>query len=273
LSNNVVKWNCINLDNNRVIDSDKREDIGVMAVLREAAAKKQKELMMNSADTPESAPQFEEGIGYVNYDNVLKEEREKMLSEIDSIREEAQKEADELILQAREQVQSIKEKAYEDGKAEGLEAGLEESKKHFDEMQEAFEQEKQGFLDDYKKQVEQAEPIFAELIASLVEKITGVVVEDRKDVITHLVTTAMKQIKRSNKLVIRVSSEDYYTLEKEKDNLASILEGGTDLIIVEDESFEKNQCIIEADSQMIDCSLDVQLQNLKNDLKILALRR
>ena len=33
---------------------------------------------------------------------------------------------------------------------------------------------------------------------------------------------------------------------------------------------EKNQCIIDTENQIVDCSVDVQLDNLINDLKLLV---
>ena len=45
----------------------------------------------------------------------------------------------------------------------------------------------------------------------------------------------------------------------------------TEFDILEDASLSANQCIIETEDKMIDCSLDVQLQNLQEKLHTLAL--
>ena len=44
-----------------------------------------------------------------------------------------------------------------------------------------------------------------------------------------------------------------------------------ELDIIEDASLMHNQCIIDLDSKIIDCSLDVQLDNLKEQLRMLAM--
>lgn len=37
------------------------------------------------------------------------------------------------------------------------------------------------------------------------------------------------------------------------------------------DSLQENQCIIETDQRIIDCSLDVQLQNLKDQIRMLTI--
>lgn len=115
----------------------------------------------------------------------------------------------------------------------------------------------------------EAEPQFVDIMINLIEKITGVVVDNKRDVILHLVHNAMHQIGRSDKYIIHCSSEDYALLEGEKERLCNAvgLSGGIE--ILEEVQFVKNQCIIEADSTIIDCSLDIQLKNLIENLKIL----
>ena len=41
--------------------------------------------------------------------------------------------------------------------------------------------------------------------------------------------------------------------------------------MIEDESLQAAQCIIETDSKMIDCSLDVQLKNVQEQIKMLSI--
>ena len=40
--------------------------------------------------------------------------------------------------------------------------------------------------------------------------------------------------------------------------------------IVEDAAMKKNQCIIESDTGVYDCSLDIELNNLIRDIKLLS---
>jgi flagellar assembly protein FliH len=55
-----------------------------------------------------------------------------------------------------------------------------------------------------------------------------------------------------------------------KNDLLNVLPTDATLRIVEEINLTKNQCLIETDQRVIDCSLDVQLNNLITDLKLLG---
>ena len=52
---------------------------------------------------------------------------------------------------------------------------------------------------------------------------------------------------------------------------AKELKEGTELEITEDASLSANQCIIETDNKIVDCSLDAQLDNLREQIRMLAM--
>ena len=68
---------------------------------------------------------------------------------------------------------------------------------------------------------------------------------------------------------IRVSKEDigFVTMQKSK------LLGGLNEVtaeIVEDATLQKNECLIETEGGIFDCSLDVELEALSKKLKLLS---
>lgn len=116
--------------------------------------------------------------------------------------------------------------------------------------------------------LDQMEGEVADLVASLVTKITGVLADDKKDLILYLVEKGLKNYDNLDSYNIRVSSSDYDFVLSKKEYLEDIT--GCDIQITADSQLSKNQCLIETESRVIDCSLDVQLNNLANDLKLLA---
>ena len=56
-----------------------------------------------------------------------------------------------------------------------------------------------------------------------------------------------------------------------RDELQQQVGSDKELDIIEDASLVHNQCIIDLDSKIIDCSLDAQLDNLKEQLRMLAM--
>ena len=106
---------------------------------------------------------------------------------------------------------------------------------------------------------------------SLISKITGVLCEDRKDVIIFLIDNALHNVSKSKNITIRVSDGDFANVDSAKDKLKEKLSSDAELDIAEDSSLSENQCIIETDSGIIDCSLDVQLDNLKEKIRLISL--
>ena len=112
---------------------------------------------------------------------------------------------------------------------------------------------------------------FADILIGLITKITGVVCEDKKDVIIYLIDNALHNVSKSKEITIRVSKNDIMMVESEKDKFLSGLSDDVSFDIVEDDSLSDNQCIIETESGVIDCSLDAQLDNLKEQLRLITL--
>ena len=70
--------------------------------------------------------------------------------------------------------------------------------------------------------------------------------------------------------MLKVSKSDYPFILKYKEVLDKSIIGEAEINIVEDNSLLKNQCLIETDGGVFDCSLDVQLDNLTKMLRILS---
>jgi flagellar assembly protein FliH len=69
---------------------------------------------------------------------------------------------------------------------------------------------------------------------------------------------------------VKVSKADYPYVLKYKEVLEKTVTKATNIEIIEDVTLSKNQCLIETDGGVFDCSLDVQLDNLTKTLKILS---
>jgi flagellar assembly protein FliH len=139
------------------------------------------------------------------------------------------------------------------------------------EAKEQFEQEMEDRRQEMQEKELSLEPQFAEIVASLVEKITGVLCQDKKDTIVYLIHQALKQLERTQTVTLRVSKEDILLVSGKKEELKQCVAQGVSFEVMEDESLGANQCIIETDNKMIDCSLDVQLQNVKEQIRMLTI--
>lgn len=200
----------------------------------------------------------------------LEQQREALTAEREQLLAEAQQEAERLRAQAETDAERIKDSLCAAARQEGYRDGMELAEQEIEEAKAAFEEQKRSLEEAYEKQVEELEPAFVELVTALVTKLTGVVVEDKREVILHLLHQGMSGAENSRNFIIHVSKEDYEFVASKRRELTEALPGVASLELVEDIALAKTHCMIETDARILDCSLDVQLKGLLTDLKLLA---
>lgn len=274
---NLIKSVYFNFDTNdaRSIASDERIEEFIPDIFEEKKEEPSFE-QLDVASLPggsEDDQSFENGIPVISMDDVVSQEREKLQSELqeeqEAILAKAKDEAKELVEQAQENAEAIRQKAYDEGHREGLEQGRMEAHEELQKKSEELTQEIEQRRAEVEEQEKKLEPAFAELVVSLVRKITGISCENKKDVILYLIGSALRNVEKTSHITIRVSKEDISRVAAKKSTLKAIAKDNAELEVVEDNSLDAMQCIIETDQSMIDCSLDAQLQNLEDHIKLL----
>lgn len=278
-----VYFNNVSEGMKRVIDSDSRIEEFIPQIYSQQRSDEFetfefKQISLESSETEgaESGQTgFHDGLNIVNMDNVLDEERQKLSEEASAKSEEllaqAREQADEIVAQANIMADNIRSQALEEGKNQGIEEGRIQALRMFEEEKAALQQEYETRFNELKELEKNLEPRFADIVAELIHKITGVLCEDKKDVIVHLIDNAMNNIERTKQIVLRVSKNDMAFVSSKRSELAKKLKEDTEFEIIEDVSLSENQCIIETDNKIIDCSLDAQLDSLCEQIKMLAM--
>ena len=189
--------------------------------------------------------------------------------EAEKIIQNAKAEAEKIIEQAEVTAQFEKNKAIEEGQKLGYQQGLVKANDELATQREELEERTQQLELEYQQLVSELEPNFVKLVMGLVKKITGILVEDKKDIIIYLMEQSLRNLGKVKQLVIRVSAEDVELVTAAEDKIKAIVGEECQLDVFSDAKLAKNQCILELDNQIIDCSLDVQLEGLMEDLKLL----
>ena len=192
------------------------------------------------------------------------------------------------IEEANEQARSIKDdanevlaqahmeagKIIEDAKRTGYEQGACNAREEYESKAEAlereYEQKKAQLEKEYNDLKAAIEPELVETITEVFRKITYTVAEDNKEIIIGLINGVMKNSDISNEFVIRVSPDDYRFLVNNQGKIYCAVSKEVNMDIVEDAAMKKNQCLIESDTGVYDCSLDIELNNLIRDIKLLS---
>ena len=165
-------------------------------------------------------------------------------------------------------------KIIEDAKRTGYEQGAYNAREEYESKAEAlereYEQKKAQLEKEYNDLKAAIEPELVETITEVFRKITYTVAEDNKEIIIGLINGVMKNSDISNEFVIRVSPDDYRFLVNNQGKIYCAVSKEVNMDIVEDAAMKKNQCIIESDTGVYDCSLDIELNNLIRDIKLLS---
>ncbi len=262
---NLVKFHCvIKEDNDRVIDSD------------EIIADKLKELaeVSNYVEGENYDDEFAENISKDKVERLLEDREEAVLNraleEQQAIIDRANAEASFIIENARKEAESMKVQSYARGEKEGYEAGYEKGFSQADDMKKKLQAQKLELERQYQKKLDEIEPVMVDTLIDIFENVFTIQFAEKKDFIMHLLQSAFSKIENSKEYLIRVSREDYPFVQEKKEDIRGELPRSASVEFVEDLTLNKNQCLIETDGGLFDCSLDTQMDNLIRDIKMLA---
>ena len=199
-------------------------------------------------------------------------EEEKALSS--QIIDDAKAQAQSILDDARAQAEQIMAQARDEGYSVGMENASADTERQLAEKSAALEKEyadrKAALQAEYDDMKAHMEPELADAILEVISKVTGIIAEDKKDIILHLVNSVMSNTEMSREFTIRVSDEDYKYLENNRELIYGAASSEYSVEICKDPKMTRNQCIIETDAGVFDCSLDIQLENLIQEIKILS---
>ncbi len=199
---------------------------------------------------------------------------EAMQAEMDLKLQQAQEQADAIIQDAQQQAQSIMESAAQEGRSQGYEAGYQEGVAAAEALKAEIEQQRGDLEAEYQQIVDGLEPEMVDVLTQIYEHVLGIELRDDKGIILHLLKTTLSRIEPGSNLIVHVSSDDYDDVIDARASLdACITSPNTTMEIIEDPLLKENECMIESDSGIFDCSLGVELSELSRKLKLLSFDR
>lgn len=205
---------------------------------------------------PEPEPQ-------IDYVAQAKEQAEQIISEANAeavmIRDKASKDADTLREMARQ---------------EGYQNGYESAKQQADEELQAGREElarrEQQLQAQYEDAMAELEPKLLDTILTVFDEVFRMQFSGKREMLLHLVKNAMRGIRETRQYKVRVSEAEVSFLREHREELQEKVGEDVQIEIVMDPDLSESQCIIDADSGVYDCSLDVELDNLIRDLRSLG---
>ena len=113
-----------------------------------------------------------------------------------------------------------------------------------------------------------------DVLTQIYEHVFDIDLREDKGIILHLLKSTLSRIEPGNDLIVHISSDDYDEIMENKEALdACVTSPNTTMEIIEDPLLKENECMIESDSGVFDCSLGVELKEISRKLKLLSFDR
>lgn len=205
---------------------------------------------------PEPEPQ-------IDYVAQAKEQAEQIISEANAeavmIHDKASKDAD-----------TLREMARQEGYQAGYASASQQANEELRAGREALAGQEQELQTQYEAAMAELEPKLLDTILTVFDEVFRMQFAGKRDMLLHLVKNAMRGIRETRQYKIRVSEAEVSFLREHKEELQEKVGEDVQIEIVMDPELSESQCIIDADSGVYDCSLDVELDNLIRDLRSLG---
>jgi flagellar assembly protein FliH len=220
----------------------------------------------------------------VEAENIIKNAQEAAFQEIKRktdegqvIKQQAETEAEGIIYDAktkgmeieneiRQNLEAERKNARMQGREEGYEEGFAEGKAEVERLIQRTQvmleraQEKRGEI------LLDAEQEIVELVLLIARKIIKVLSEKQRDIIKSNVIQALRKIKSSGNVIIRVNLADLKLATEHKEEFIKVVEGAKSIQVIEDSSIDSGGCIIETDFGEIDARIASQLAELESKI-------
>lgn len=186
--------------------------------------------------------------------------------EADEIIKNAKLKADEIIAEANAKALSIQDESksngYKTGYDDGYAAGENEVHRLIDRMHKIVESvmsRRLEILQDTEQQI-------VELVILMTRKVVKVITENQKTVVLSNVLAALKKLRTRGKVTIRVNLEDLKLTSERTQDFIKRIENVQDITVLEDSSVDNGGCIVETDFGSIDARISSQLSELENKI-------
>ncbi len=271
----------------RIIDNNALSDQKIVAFQEQELKRHRTQMVQEDGFNGEFQPDFVPGIDMEQLNQLTEDQNmfgavneepqvdmEAVQAEIDFKLQQAQEQAQAIIEDANNQADEVRANAAAMGRQEGYDAGYQEGLAAVESMKADIELQKESLEKEYQQIVDELEPEMVDALTQIYEHVFGIEFREDKGIILHLLKNTLSRIEPGNDLIVHISSDDFDDVMEEKESLdACITSPSTTMEIIEDPLLKENECMIESDSGVFDCSLGVELSELSRKLKLLSFDR
>lgn len=207
------------------------------------------------------------------YDGPSPEELlEAARAEIAEMKAAAAEEAENLKMQAEEEGRQA---GFDDGFAKGHKQALaeaEEARRQAEKQIQETEALREKLRLEYEKKMQEMEPMVIDELTAVYDHVFAAGLKEHREIIFHLLDTTLHRIDSGREFIVRVSQADYEYISGRREELAADLDG-VRVDLVADVTMRQGEGMIETGGGLFDCSIDVELQELKQRIHMLAYQK
>lgn len=272
LSNFIKQRYVINLDTEKVvINSDERY---------KAYANGEK---MDSLSFPNVEVMADEETEHAGFVSGLYAEEVTLEPQPDpeEILAEARQQADEILARASAKVTQMEKEAqeqalllYEQKRQEGYAKGCADAESELEiektRIRAEYETLQQDFQKEYENKMDSMEQDLVEVMIEVFHKVFHVQFDNKKQILLHLIKDTLLDVEVGKTFSIRVAENNFKYIESHVTEIKEKIGNDVSIDVINDVSLKDGDCIIETETGVYNCGIDMVLENLEKDIRILC---
>ena len=251
---------------------------------------------IRGASSLQDAPSFDDGFQAAEFETMDEETRKALFGEEsgniyhkepaysgpspEELIEAAGQEIEEMKAAAVQEIETLRRQALEEGRKlgynEGFAQGHGEALLEIERAQQRVQEEirqteavREELRREYEERVQELEPMVIEELTSIYDHVFAAGLKERTDILFHLLDTTLHRIDSGREFIVRVSQADYEYVNTRKEELLKGM-AGVRMDLVADVMMKQGQGMIETGGGLFDCSVDVELRELRSRICMLA---
>ena len=144
---------------------------------------------------------------------------------------------------------------------------IEQAKAEYENILNEIVKIKEDAINEYKNEMKSSEKEIVDLAMDIAEKIINYEVDKSDNYILGIVEDAVNRVVNKKDVTVRLSTQDYYTIQANKKLLVSKVKGFGEIELIQDESLDMGSCIVDTPLGVIDGGLQVRMDNIQREIK------
>lgn len=179
------------------------------------------------------------------------------------LKREAELEVERLYSEAMEKIKNQVSDIEQKAKEEGYRYGEELAQQHYSDLIAEAVEFKERSKQEYDETIAAVEHDILKLVISIAAKIVGDEIRNNQEAILGVVRQTISACSNREKIVLKVSPEDYEFIIENEEKLRSSVKGLDEMEIKRDGTLEKGSCVIDTGFGSVDGSVDVRLESIR----------